>query len=105
MKTKKTFYIGLTMILLIVLSTFLYNIFEIFYSNKKSLFIIIGILSIIGGYGLGQYWWQYIYVDKKYIPKWSKEAKKKPKKGNILSLFSTKKKGNWGPMGLKIWKR
>ena len=72
----KTAYIGLTMLLLVALSVLIYGLSKFYYSDTETLFIIIGVLSIIGGYGLGQYWWQYIYVDKKYVPRWKKQSEK-----------------------------
>jgi len=34
--------------------------------------IILLILAVVAGYFIGQRWWNYIYVQKKYRPKWTK---------------------------------
>jgi prepilin-type N-terminal cleavage/methylation domain-containing protein len=92
-KMKKKIYVFLSIILFILLSLVIHALVEIAaisllaknfqkYSlglNWEGWFIIhcIGaivffILAIITGYFVGRRWWNYIYVQKKYRPKWKK---------------------------------
>ena len=66
---KKFIYIVLVMVLLLLVSIITHNLLISCYGEVQTLRIIVVTICVIGGFGLGQYWWQYLYVDKKYIPK------------------------------------
>jgi len=95
MNTKKQIYIFLTMVLGVLLTTILHAVMEIFYIgllaenfakyslglNWNAIYIIHYIftivlvaLGIIGGYFLGQRWWQIVYIEKRHWRFWRKLA-------------------------------
>jgi len=74
---KKTLYIILTIILLMVIAFFIYQFSILFFTSKISYLIAIAVISIIGGYGLGETWWQFVYVQRRHRKFIKEDATKK----------------------------
>ena len=65
-KLKKFIYILLTMILLMEIG-FLTILVAIEYMHiNYAIMFGITLISTIGGFGLGQYWWRLVYIEKKH---------------------------------------
>jgi len=87
MNLKKAFYIALTMVLGLILSFILHAVIEIFYIDyflsknvllkpsaltskcylPSALQIFLILAGLLGGYFLGQKWWQIVYVERKHF--------------------------------------
>jgi hypothetical protein len=68
---KKAVYVLLMMVFLWVLSFLIYSVLSIVNNSPEQVYIsIIGLLCALWGYGLGEYWWDYIYGGRKNAPKW-----------------------------------
>ena len=70
MKIKKNIYIIAVIVLLTELSILLYSLMLLVKLDKYAELLVIIILIIIGGYNLGQRWWNYVYIQKKHSNKW-----------------------------------
>jgi succinate dehydrogenase/fumarate reductase cytochrome b subunit len=85
MNAKKTIYIILVIILGLILSFIFHAVIEIFYINHllekgiipepsslthqcylpSSLQVILLLAGLFGGYFLGRFWWQKVYIERK----------------------------------------
>jgi hypothetical protein len=63
---KKRIYLMVTMIFLMVLAYFIYQLTIIVFSQKTSYIFAIVVISIIGGSSLGKLWWQIVYIERKH---------------------------------------
>ena len=88
MNLKKAVYLGLTVVLVGLLMVILHSFLELWYFNAiydasgifplKEYFlpfssylppvvpIFLLIVSIVGGYFLGQWWWRIVYIEKRH---------------------------------------
>ena len=57
------------MILLVALSILIYNSMVFINLDRYAKIFVFAMLIIIGGYSLGQRWWDYIYIQKKHTNK------------------------------------
>ena len=64
MTFKKLFYILITICFLLVLSLLSFNIFYLFFVADIAYILSICVISIVGGIGLGYYWWEIVYIKK-----------------------------------------
>ena len=66
LEMKKSIYLVLTMILLMVLAYFVQQLAIIFVSPEASYLFAIVAISVIGGASLGKLWWQIVYVERRH---------------------------------------
>lgn len=95
MNPKRTVYLILTIVLGLELAAILHSVLESWYFSRflaanimppqypwllfstylpPAVTILLGIAGIIGGYLLGRWWWQIVYVEKRH---WRMKKKKK----------------------------
>lgn len=67
---KKSVYIFLVMALLLSFSSLVYGVLIIMGLEVYAKPVAIIFLVVVGGYNLGQRWWDYVYVQKKYTSRW-----------------------------------
>jgi hypothetical protein len=62
---KKAVYVVLMICFLWLLSFLIYSVLSIVNSSPTQVYLaIIGVLCALWWYGLGEYWWAYIYENK-----------------------------------------
>ena len=66
LEMKKSIYLVLTMMLLMVFAYFVQQLAIIFVSPETSYLFAIGAISVIGGASLGKLWWQIVYVERRH---------------------------------------
>ena len=65
-KLKKLIYILSTILFLKVLAFFVYQIMFLFYVSEISFIASIGVVCVVGGIGLGLFWWDIVYIQGKH---------------------------------------
>tara|TARA_B100001094_G_C17504879_1_gene472792 strand:- start:91 stop:327 length:237 start_codon:yes stop_codon:yes gene_type:complete len=65
-KLKKVVYVFSTILFLIVLAFFVYQIMFLFYVSEISFIASIGVVCVLGGIGLGLFWWDIVYIQGKH---------------------------------------
>ena len=55
----------------------MYQLSILFFTSEISYLIAIAVISIIGGCGLGETWWQFVYVQRRHRKFIKEDAAKK----------------------------
>jgi hypothetical protein len=66
---KKVVYVVLMMVFLLLLSFLIFNVLSLMNTSEDIYIAIIGILCTLWWYWLGEYWWAYIYENRKNLKK------------------------------------